>query len=92
MPPNPCSPNRMEVWRVWQDSSAPPAVLQVHQEALKMEWQNFLNLCICQENQLQHVEDYRRVSLGLGSRGEGGGLRAAQIAGATKKTELWHCA
>lgn len=39
-----------------------PAVkpIQVHQEALKMEWQNFLNLCICQENQLKHVEDYRR--------------------------------
>uniref|UniRef100_A0A250XVS2 Envoplakin-like protein n=1 Tax=Castor canadensis TaxID=51338 RepID=A0A250XVS2_CASCN len=37
--------------------------IQVHQEALKMEWQNFLNLCICQESQLQHVEDYRRVSL-----------------------------
>lgn len=39
-----------------------PAVgpIQVHQEALKMEWQNFLNLCICQERQLQHVEDYRR--------------------------------
>ncbi|KAL1779698.1 envoplakin isoform X1 [Sigmodon hispidus] len=39
-----------------------PAIgpIQVHQEALKMEWQNFLNLCICQENQLQHVEDYRR--------------------------------
>ncbi|ELK35761.1 Envoplakin [Myotis davidii] len=38
-----------------------PAVgpIQVHQEALKMEWQNFLNLCICQESQLQHVEDYR---------------------------------
>uniref|UniRef100_A0A2I3GGN5 Envoplakin n=1 Tax=Nomascus leucogenys TaxID=61853 RepID=A0A2I3GGN5_NOMLE len=39
-----------------------PAVgpIQAHQEALKMEWQNFLNLCICQETQLQHVEDYRR--------------------------------
>ncbi|XP_058417671.1 envoplakin [Diceros bicornis minor] len=39
-----------------------PAVgpIQTHQEALKMEWQNFLNLCICQESQLQHVEDYRR--------------------------------
>ncbi|XP_037013894.2 envoplakin [Artibeus jamaicensis] len=38
-----------------------PAVgpIQVHQEALKMEWQNFLNLCICQESHLQHVEDYR---------------------------------
>uniref|UniRef100_A0A8C3YRS9 Envoplakin like n=1 Tax=Catagonus wagneri TaxID=51154 RepID=A0A8C3YRS9_9CETA len=39
-----------------------PAVgpIQAHQEALKMEWQNFLNLCICQECQLQHVEGYRR--------------------------------
>ncbi|XP_028912729.1 envoplakin isoform X2 [Ornithorhynchus anatinus] len=39
-----------------------PAVgpIQVHQEALKTEWQNFLNLCICQESQLQRVEDYRR--------------------------------
>ncbi|XP_036613061.1 envoplakin [Trichosurus vulpecula] len=39
-----------------------PAVgpIQAHQEALKTEWQNFLNLCICQESQLQCVEDYRR--------------------------------
>ncbi|XP_059938693.1 envoplakin [Mesoplodon densirostris] len=39
-----------------------PAVgpIQAHQEALKSEWQNFLNLCICQESQLQHVEDYCR--------------------------------
>ncbi|XP_049715387.1 envoplakin isoform X1 [Elephas maximus indicus] len=34
--------------------------IQAHQEALKMEWQNFLNLCICQESQLQHVEAYHR--------------------------------
>uniref|UniRef100_A0A673USQ6 Envoplakin n=1 Tax=Suricata suricatta TaxID=37032 RepID=A0A673USQ6_SURSU len=34
--------------------------IQTHQEALKMAWQNFLNLCICQESQLQHVEAYRR--------------------------------
>ncbi|MEJ1269305.1 nucleoporin 85 [Cricetulus griseus] len=42
-----------------------PAVgpIQVHQEALKMEWQNFLNLCICQESQLQHVEDYRKLGV-----------------------------
>lgn len=39
-----------------------------------MEWQNFLNLCICQEKQLQHVEDYRRVSLWAGL-GEGGDAR-----------------
>lgn len=38
-----------------------------------MEWQNFLNLCICQESQLQRVEDYRRVSLWLGT--QGGGCR-----------------
>ncbi|XP_063562703.1 envoplakin-like protein [Gorilla gorilla gorilla] len=40
-----------------------PAVgpIQAHQEALKMEWQTFLNLCICQETQLQHVEDYSRI-------------------------------
>ncbi|XP_012864252.1 PREDICTED: envoplakin [Dipodomys ordii] len=41
--------------------------IQVHQEALKMEWQNFLNLCICQERQLQHVEDYRRFQEGADS-------------------------
>uniref|UniRef100_H2PUK8 Envoplakin like n=1 Tax=Pongo abelii TaxID=9601 RepID=H2PUK8_PONAB len=45
-----------------------PAVgpIQAHQEALKMEWQNFLNLCICQETQLQHLEDYSQI-LGLSS-------------------------
>lgn len=36
-----------------------------------MEWQNFLNLCICQEKQLQHVENYRRVSLWAGQAWEG---------------------
>lgn len=34
--------------------------IQAHQEALKTEWRNFLNLCISQESHLQHVEDYRR--------------------------------
>ncbi|XP_004374195.1 envoplakin isoform X2 [Trichechus manatus latirostris] len=39
-----------------------PAVgpIQAHQETLKMEWQNFLNLCICQESHQQHVEAYHR--------------------------------
>uniref|UniRef100_A0A8B9F668 SH3 domain-containing protein n=1 Tax=Amazona collaria TaxID=241587 RepID=A0A8B9F668_9PSIT len=39
-----------------------PAVkpIQAHQEALKNEWQNFLNLCICQESQLKHVESYKK--------------------------------
>ncbi|KFZ54274.1 Envoplakin, partial [Antrostomus carolinensis] len=37
--------------------SVPP---QAHQEALKNEWQNFLNLCICQESQLKSVESYKK--------------------------------
>ncbi|CAH2302128.1 envoplakin isoform X1 [Pelobates cultripes] len=31
-----------------------------HNEALKGEWQNFLNLCICQENHLKNAEDYKK--------------------------------
>ena len=52
-----------EVGRTWGGGRGPRAPCcrtQAHQEALKMEWQNFLNLCICQETQLQHVEDYSR--------------------------------
>ncbi|XP_062830054.1 envoplakin [Anolis carolinensis] len=39
-----------------------PAVspIQAHQEALKSEWQNFLNLCICQEHHLKNIENYRK--------------------------------
>ncbi|KFW09077.1 Envoplakin, partial [Eurypyga helias] len=39
-----------------------PAVkpIQAHQEALKNEWQNFLNLCICQESHLKSVESYKK--------------------------------
>uniref|UniRef100_A0A8C3Y2K6 Envoplakin n=1 Tax=Catharus ustulatus TaxID=91951 RepID=A0A8C3Y2K6_CATUS len=39
-----------------------PAIkpIQAHQEALKNEWQNFLNLCICQESQLKSVESYKK--------------------------------
>ncbi|XP_018090837.1 envoplakin isoform X1 [Xenopus laevis] len=39
-----------------------PAVpcIQAHHEALKGEWQNFLNLCICQENHLKNAEEYKK--------------------------------
>ncbi|KYO31183.1 periplakin [Alligator mississippiensis] len=39
-----------------------PAVdpIQTHQEALKTEWQNLLNLCICQESHLKSVENYKK--------------------------------
>lgn len=46
-----------------------------------MEWQNFLNLCICQESQLQRVEDYRRVSLWRGVEGGVGGWGGAEESG-----------
>ncbi|KAM4662790.1 envoplakin [Discoglossus pictus] len=34
--------------------------IQAHDEAMKGEWQNFLNLCICQENHLKNEEDYKQ--------------------------------
>ncbi|KAJ6660438.1 hypothetical protein lerEdw1_017862 [Lerista edwardsae] len=39
-----------------------PAVspIQAHQEALKSEWQNFLNLCIGQEKHLTNIENYKK--------------------------------
>ncbi|KAM4692127.1 envoplakin [Rhinophrynus dorsalis] len=36
------------------------ACIQAHHEALKGEWQNFLNLCICQENHLKNAEEYKK--------------------------------
>lgn len=51
--------------------SVPP---QAHQEALKNEWQNFLNLCICQESQLKTVESYKKVK----SKFMGHGCRSGQ--------------
>ncbi|XP_059804900.1 envoplakin a [Hypanus sabinus] len=36
-----------------------PAV-EAHRDAVKNEWQQFLNLCICQEAHLKNVEDYRK--------------------------------
>nr|XP_033817796.1 envoplakin [Geotrypetes seraphini]XP_033817797.1 envoplakin [Geotrypetes seraphini]XP_033817798.1 envoplakin [Geotrypetes seraphini]XP_033817799.1 envoplakin [Geotrypetes seraphini]XP_033817800.1 envoplakin [Geotrypetes seraphini] len=39
-----------------------PAVesIQTHQDAIKNEWQNFLNLCICQESHLKNAENYKK--------------------------------
>ncbi|XP_066469470.1 envoplakin [Tiliqua scincoides] len=39
-----------------------PAVspIQAHQETLKSEWQNFLNLCIGQEKHLTNIENYKK--------------------------------
>ncbi|XP_043946435.1 envoplakin [Protopterus annectens] len=34
--------------------------VQAHQDAVKNEWQEFLNLCLCQENHLKNVEDYKK--------------------------------
>lgn len=60
-----------------------------------MEWQNFLNLCICQESQLQHVEDYRRVSLcpgdgdGVVAAEEGEGFKANKAHRGPQKRQSW---
>uniref|UniRef100_A0A8C5WMJ2 SH3 domain-containing protein n=1 Tax=Leptobrachium leishanense TaxID=445787 RepID=A0A8C5WMJ2_9ANUR len=37
-----------------------PASSCAHNEALKGEWQNFLNLCIGKENHLKNAEDYKK--------------------------------
>ncbi|XP_006635532.2 envoplakin a [Lepisosteus oculatus] len=34
--------------------------IQAHRDAVRNEWQSFLNLCICQETHLDNVEDYRK--------------------------------
>ncbi|XP_007886991.2 LOW QUALITY PROTEIN: envoplakin [Callorhinchus milii] len=36
-----------------------PAI-EAHKEAVRNDWQQFLNLCICQEAHLKNVEDYRK--------------------------------
>lgn len=38
------------------------SLFQAHKDAVKNEWQQFLNLCICQEAHLKNVEDYRKVT------------------------------
>ncbi|XP_043570257.1 envoplakin a isoform X1 [Chiloscyllium plagiosum] len=34
--------------------------IEAHKDAVKNEWQQFLNLCICQEAHLKNVEDYKK--------------------------------
>lgn len=36
------------------------SAIEAHKDAVKNEWQQFLNLCICQEAHLKNVEDYRK--------------------------------
>lgn len=36
------------------------SVIEAHKDAVKNEWQQFLNLCICQESHLKNVEDYKK--------------------------------
>jgi len=60
-------PRRLE--EPTESEAVPP---QAHQEALKNEWQNFLNLCICQESQLKSVENYKKVKSSEESKDHGG--------------------
>ncbi|KAG9350409.1 hypothetical protein JZ751_026769 [Albula glossodonta] len=37
--------------------------IQMHRDAVRTEWQEFLNLCICQESHLENVEEYKKFQL-----------------------------
>ncbi|CAB1344901.1 unnamed protein product [Coregonus sp. 'balchen'] len=37
--------------------------IQAQRDALRNEWQKFLNLCICQETHLDYVEDFKKYQL-----------------------------
>ncbi|XP_044046418.1 envoplakin a [Siniperca chuatsi] len=39
------------------------ATIQAQKDAVRNEWQKFLNLCICQETHLDNVEEYKRYQL-----------------------------
>lgn len=39
------------------------ATIQAQRDAVRNEWQKFLNLCICQETHLDNVEEYKRYQL-----------------------------
>uniref|UniRef100_A0A4W3GFJ7 Envoplakin a n=1 Tax=Callorhinchus milii TaxID=7868 RepID=A0A4W3GFJ7_CALMI len=52
-----------------------------HKEAVRNDWQQFLNLCICQEAHLKNVEDYRKVTEKWG----GGRERAPLLSLATTR-------
>ncbi|XP_041640433.1 envoplakin a [Cheilinus undulatus] len=39
------------------------ATIQAQRDALRNEWQKFLNLCICQETHLDNIEEYKRYQM-----------------------------
>ncbi|XP_070683693.1 envoplakin a [Pempheris klunzingeri] len=39
------------------------ATIQAQRDAVRNEWQKFLNLCICQETHLDNVEDFKRYQM-----------------------------
>lgn len=36
---------------------------QAQRDAVRNEWQKFLNLCICQETHLDNVEEFKKVNI-----------------------------
>lgn len=36
--------------------------LQAHMEAVHADWKEYLNLLICEENHLKHMDEYHKVS------------------------------
>lgn len=35
--------------------------LQAHMDAVHADWKEYLNLLICEENHLKHMDDYHKV-------------------------------
>lgn len=36
-------------------------ILQAHMEAVHADWKEYLNLLICEENHLKHMDEYHKV-------------------------------
>lgn len=36
--------------------------MQAHMEAVHADWKEYLNLLICEENHLKHMDEYHKVS------------------------------
>ena len=37
------------------------SLLQAHMEAVHADWKEYLNLLICEENHLKHMDEYHKV-------------------------------
>ncbi len=45
-------------------------ICQAHMEAVHADWKEYLNLLICEENHLKHMDEYHKVSWRTGKRSD----------------------